>query len=74
VEAEGECGLGGEGKVTDPNARVQAPLFTSLKNVQSRAQGVSGGYYSIINVIHLLTAHHRDAAHHGNHWKIKYIF
>ena len=26
------------------------------------------------NVIHLLTAHHRDAAHHANHWKIKYIF
>jgi len=45
LEAEGECGLGGEGKVSDPNARVQAQLFTSLKNVQSRALGVSGGYY-----------------------------
>jgi len=26
------------------------------------------------NVIHLLMAHHRDAAHDGNHWKIKCIF
>jgi len=27
-----------------------------------------------VNVIHLLRAHHRDVAHHGNHWKIKCIF
>jgi len=26
------------------------------------------------NVIYLVTALHRDAAPHGNHWKIKCIF
>jgi len=34
-EAEERCGLGGESKVFDLNATLQAKPFTSLNNVQS---------------------------------------
>jgi len=53
-------------------------VFHWILQEELKTQGLPGSiiHYvdNFLNVIHLLTAHHGDAAHHGNHWKIKCLF
>jgi len=65
-EAQSHSSAGSQGSIRpdDCVSQILPPYFTDN----------SGYRYDLDNVIYLLPAHHRNAAHHGNHWKIKSIF